>query len=261
VVVLLESKLMTMWTRFIAAVLLLACAATAAPAATKTPPKSKAPPQPVELTGTVSRIVDGDTLWLRTADGSEPAVIRIEGIDAPERCQPGGKEATAALTDLALNRTVTVRVVAHDEWGRTVGKVVDGPKDIGDRMVRDGHAWSTRFKYDRGPYVAEERMAQSLKRGLHADGGAIQPREFRQRNGPCEGDAPPHAAPRAAPLPAAARPAAAAVAGPRCDGRLHCSQMTSCQEATWFLKNCPGVKMDGNRDGVPCEQQWCNARR
>ena len=33
--------------------------------------------------------------------------------------------------------------------------------------------------------------------------------------------------------------------------------MTSCAEATYFLRNCPGVKMDGNHDGVPCEQQWC----
>ncbi|HJV25640.1 MAG TPA: cold shock domain-containing protein [Aromatoleum sp.] len=42
-----------------------------------------------------------------------------------------------------------------------------------------------------------------------------------------------------------------------CDGRTYCSQMTSCAEATFFLKNCPDVKMDGNHDGVPCEQQWC----
>jgi hypothetical protein len=69
---------------------------------------------------------------------------------------------------------------------RKVGKVFDGSRDIGDRMVRDGHAWSTRFKYDRGPYIAEERMAKSLKRGLHAEGGAMLPREFRQRNGPCQ---------------------------------------------------------------------------
>lgn len=43
----------------------------------------------------------------------------------------------------------------------------------------------------------------------------------------------------------------------RCDGRQHCSEMTSCAEATFFLKNCPGVKMDGDNDGVPCEQQLC----
>ncbi|MEF9948061.1 MAG: excalibur calcium-binding domain-containing protein [Comamonas sp.] len=33
--------------------------------------------------------------------------------------------------------------------------------------------------------------------------------------------------------------------------------MTSCEEATYFLRNCPGAKMDGNGDGVPCEKQWC----
>ncbi len=49
-----------------------------------------------------------------------------------------------------------------------------------------------------------------------------------------------------------------ASAGFRCDGRNTCSQMTSCQEATLFLKNCPGMKMDGNHDGIPCEKQWCH---
>lgn len=42
-----------------------------------------------------------------------------------------------------------------------------------------------------------------------------------------------------------------------CDGRQHCSQMTSCAEATYFLQHCPNTKMDGNNDGIPCEQQWC----
>ena len=45
----------------------------------------------------------------------------------------------------------------------------------------------------------------------------------------------------------------------QCDGRTHCSQMTSCAEATFFLRNCPNVQMDGNNDGVPCEQQWCTS--
>jgi hypothetical protein len=42
-----------------------------------------------------------------------------------------------------------------------------------------------------------------------------------------------------------------------CDGRTHCSQMTSCEEATYFINHCPGTKMGGNNDGVPCESQWC----
>jgi hypothetical protein len=43
----------------------------------------------------------------------------------------------------------------------------------------------------------------------------------------------------------------------RCDGRTHCSQMSSCAEATWFLEHCPGTEMDGDRDGIPCEKQYC----
>ncbi|MBR9830063.1 MAG: excalibur calcium-binding domain-containing protein [Oceanospirillales bacterium] len=39
----------------------------------------------------------------------------------------------------------------------------------------------------------------------------------------------------------------------RCDGREHCSQMTSRAEAVFFIQNCPNTKMDGDRDGIPCE--------
>lgn len=60
------------------------------------------------------------------------------------------------------------------------------------------------------------------------------------------------------------QPSSAAASAPapnastfRCDGRTHCSQMTSCEEARFFLRNCPGTQMDGNHDGIPCERQWC----
>lgn len=68
------------------------------------------------------------------------------------------------------------------------------------------------------------------------------------------------AAPKAVQSPAPAslfEPAQPAPVSFHCDGRKYCSQMTSCKEAKLFLKNCPGVEMDGNHDGVPCEQQWC----
>jgi cold shock CspA family protein len=65
---------------------------------------------------------------------------------------------------------------------------------------------------------------------------------------------PPSAAPRPAPLAEQIAPGSSAY---RCDGRTMCSQMTSCDEAKYFLKNCPGVRMDGNGDGIPCERQWC----
>lgn len=56
------------------------------------------------------------------------------------------------------------------------------------------------------------------------------------------------------------QPTAPVVAMPSfsCDGRQHCSQMKSCEEATYFIQHCPNTKMDGNNDGIPCEQQWCH---
>ncbi|MBP6719887.1 MAG: excalibur calcium-binding domain-containing protein [Rhodoferax sp.] len=33
--------------------------------------------------------------------------------------------------------------------------------------------------------------------------------------------------------------------------------MRSCEEAKYFLAHCPGVKMDGDGDGIPCEEQLC----
>jgi len=41
-----------------------------------------------------------------------------------------------------------------------------------------------------------------------------------------------------------------------CDGREHCSQMSSFEEALFFIGNCPNTKMDGDHDGVPCERQF-----
>ncbi|MCG9747894.1 excalibur calcium-binding domain-containing protein [Shewanella sp. Isolate8] len=44
----------------------------------------------------------------------------------------------------------------------------------------------------------------------------------------------------------------------RCEaGKTHCSHMRSCEEAIYYINNCPDTKMDGNHDGVPCEKQWC----
>ncbi len=178
---------MTFFNRSLAAMLFAVFTAAVLAAPAVAAPKKGRAVAPVVIVGQVSRVVDGDTLWVKTeGDGELPVVVRLEGIDAPESCQPGGADATAALNALALGRHVRVRVAARDDHGRTVGKVFDGEKDLGDRMVRDGQAWSSRYQYDRGPYMSEERMALALKRGVHSAGNAVLPRDFRKQHGPCE---------------------------------------------------------------------------
>jgi cold shock CspA family protein len=66
---------------------------------------------------------------------------------------------------------------------------------------------------------------------------------------------------RAAPDGASSTPtpiySAPATGSYHCDGRKRCTQMTSCEEAKFFLANCPDVEMDANFNGIPCEQMWC----
>ncbi len=42
--------------------------------------------------------------------------------------------------------------------------------------------------------------------------------------------------------------------GYKCEGKRYCSEMT-CEEARFYVKNCPNVEIDGDFDGKPCEQQ------
>src|SRR5512139_1205244 len=148
-----------------------------------------------DTTGTVVHVVDGDTV--RFAPAGEPGrsiAVRLNGIDAPEICQPWGPQARDALQDLVRDQPVRLVVKGHDDHGRTLGQLWVGDVDVGERLVRDGQAWSYRYQHNRGPFVAQERMAQALRRGLHATEGAMMPRDFRRQHGPCGGEADPVAA-------------------------------------------------------------------
>lgn len=98
----------------------------------------------------------------------------------------------------------------------------------------------------RAPHPTVEQLNAERKKKAAAAASASATATLRNEEG---------AQPAARPAP---QPAAETKAGFRCDGRIHCSQMTSCAEAKYFLANCPGVKMDGDHNGVPCERQWCN---
>ena len=208
------------------------------------------------LQGVVTQVNDGDTLRF-TPQGQAAIDVRLRDIDAPERCQPWGAEARRALTDLALNKPATLRLAGRDGQGHALGLLTVDGVNVGQRLVEEGHAWSQRGRNDTGPLVKQERMAKALGRGLHAGGGAVMPAEFRRTRGPCAEGAQLVVPVPAAPLLARRAVATPAAAGFRCDGRTHCTQMQSCAEAKYFLARCPGVKMDGDGDGIPCEDQWC----
>ncbi|MFA9445462.1 thermonuclease family protein [Egicoccus sp. AB-alg6-2] len=116
---------------------------------------------------TVVHVVDGDTVDVRAADGTEER-IRVIGIDTPERGECGYVEAAAAMADLVDGRQVDLVAGARDDRDRYDRLLryldVDGT-DAGLRLIerglaiarydsRDGHG-----RHDReDAYVAADRV-------------------------------------------------------------------------------------------------------
>ena len=138
------------------------------------------------MTGVVTRVTDGDTVWVRPdAPKRKPVKLRLVGIDAPERCQAWGAQATAALSEQVLHRRVEVPTRGVDPHGRLLGGLMLDGRDVSAWMVSQGHAWSSRFHRHPGPYAQQQRAAQSRRAGLFADPAAIEPWVFRRSHGPC----------------------------------------------------------------------------
>ena len=144
--------------------------------------------------GVVTRVVDGDTVWVKIAtrgrgvSGRETLKVRIVGIDAPEICQLGGPESLQALRGHVLGQSVTLTspsARSHDDYGRLLATLDKQGEDVGRWMVRRGQAWSYSYRRNAGPYAAEQAQAQAAGAGLFAHAAAEHPRSFRRRHGSC----------------------------------------------------------------------------
>ena len=133
----------------------------------------------------VTRVSDGDTLWVQPILGGAPRKLRLHGVDAPEICQSGGVAAREALRALVDQRTLRVRVKFQDDYGRGLAQIeVDG-QDVAEKMVLAGQAWSYRWRRSPGPYARQEARARQAKAGLFAAPAPEPPADFRRRNGSC----------------------------------------------------------------------------
>lgn len=135
--------------------------------------------------GTVTHVTDGDSLWVRPAAGGAPVELRLLDLDAPEGCQRFGPEAAAALRKRVHKQPVRVRTHGTDDYRRQLAQVEHRGQDVGAWMVRQGYAWSSTFRGKAGPYAPLQAQARSARSGLWAQPGAVEPRAFRRRFGPC----------------------------------------------------------------------------
>jgi micrococcal nuclease len=97
-----------------------------------------APPTPT-LTGKVVKIADGDTLTLLV--GKTQIRVRLDGIDTPERVQPFGRKAGQALAKKVFGKVVQIDDLGKDRYGRTLGIVRLGKRNVNLELVREGWAW------------------------------------------------------------------------------------------------------------------------
>src|SRR5258708_5481819 len=86
-----------------------------------------------ELTGKVVHIADGDTLTVLDNDKVQYK-IRLHGIDAPEKGQAFGTKAKEALAEKVHEKTVRVVWKEKDQYGRVVGDVYLGDRNINIEM-------------------------------------------------------------------------------------------------------------------------------
>ena len=150
------------------------------------------------LTGRVVGVNDGDTITLLDASKTQHRV-RLAGIDAPERGQPGGYRSKESLAKLVYDQQVRVESNKRDRYDRIVGKVwvaapdspcrgkPECPKtlDAGLALITMGRAWGFRqdadeqSPEDRERYEFAEQEARARKAGLWRDGTAVPPWKWR----------------------------------------------------------------------------------
>ena len=139
-----------------------------------------------DFTGNVVGVADGDTITVLDADKVQHK-IRLTGIDAPEKKQPFGNRSKQSLSDMVFNKSVTVETVRRDRYGRELGKVLAGGKDVNLEQIRAGLAWHYKAyereqtAADRQAYADAENEAKAAKRGLWVDPEPVPPWEWRHR--------------------------------------------------------------------------------
>ncbi|MCZ6619478.1 MAG: thermonuclease family protein [Gammaproteobacteria bacterium] len=153
-------------------------------------------------------------------------------IDAPERNQRWGKEATEALIAKVLQREVRLLVTGADRYGRIVGTLYLEDRNVNAEMVAEGHAWAS--TYTKNESMRDlERKAKADNVGLWSTDEPVSPSAWRGVVSKEE-------------LKEELRELS-------CQQRPLCKEMRSCDEAVWYLQVCKYTALDRDQDGIPCE--------
>jgi len=133
--------------------------------------------------GEVIKVEDGDTIIVQ--NGGKDRIVKLNGIDAPEKSQPFGKEAEEFLANMILNKRVEVKEKGNSKDGNMLADVyvLKGYKRcVNEELLRNGLAWCDPKSSPSPKMSSIEKLARQEKRGLWADSNAIPPWEYKKSN-------------------------------------------------------------------------------
>ena len=110
------------------------------------------------VTGTVTKVSDGDTIHVTTPEKTK-LTVRLYGMDAPETPkinqrtghinkpgQPYGEESWKALEAKIMGGQVRLDIIDIDRYKRMVGMIWIGNRNINLEMVQEGYAEAIRIE-------------------------------------------------------------------------------------------------------------------
>jgi len=108
--------------------------------------------EPTILSGTVTKVRDGDTIEI----GKIP--IRLNGVSAPELKEPFGQQSKQFMRDLVDGKRVRCELNGKKTYDRFVGVCYLGERDIGAAVIEAGLALDCP-RFSGGRYAEIERIA------------------------------------------------------------------------------------------------------
>ncbi|QZA79555.1 thermonuclease family protein [Deefgea tanakiae] len=204
-----------------------------------------------QLSGQVIGVSDGDTATILTAD-RKPVKIRLAQIDAPEKAQAFGERSKQSLSDLIYGKNVIVDVETTDKYGRTVGKIIVAGIDANLEQIKRGMAWFYVQYGKDAKYRDAESKAKSAKLGLWSEAAPTPPWEWRHSGKATTASNTTQPVQAKQPINTTSSSASFS-----CGSKRYCKEMSSCEEAKFYLQHCGATRIDGDGDGVPCEK-LCN---
>lgn len=120
----------------------------------------------------VTSVVDGDTVKC------DKLRIRLTDIDAPEKKQKYGADATRFLANLVNGKTIRYDSNKKDIYGRVLARVYVNDTDVSFAMVEHGYAWAYMTK-DKA-IVNAMNEARTNRAGLWRDNNPKAPWLYRK---------------------------------------------------------------------------------